>query len=292
MPGGDLLVQTVDLIAPIVRDPAMFGKVACANSLSDVYAMGGRPIAAMNVVGFPSKRLDVSVLRMVIDGALETLAEAQCPLVGGHTVDDDEFKFGFSVSGVIEGGEILSIDKAQVGDVLVMTKPLGTGVVNRALRKDAIDDRSPVYVEAQRSMITLNAGGAKAARAARAHAATDVTGFGFLGHATQFARASQVTFEIDRTSIPVFEGVRDLIAKGLAAGRAKDNGSAYGARVRGLQSDEEAAILFDPQTSGGLLVSLPPDQADAFKHAMGDWPLGVSIVGRVGAKSEHDVVLR
>ena len=291
MPGGDLLVQTIDLIAPIVNDPAMFGRVACANSLSDVYAMGGRPIAAMNVACFPADALPTSVLRQVMDGALETLREAGCPLVGGHTVVDPEFKFGFSVSGVIDDGEPLSIDRARVGDVLVLTKPLGTGVVNQALRKGLIDDDAAPYLEAQRSMITLNAAGARACRAAGAHAATDVTGFGLLGHAAGFARASRVSFEIEAAALPVFGGVRELVAQGIRAGRAEANRKAYADRVQGAR-EEDLPILFDPQTSGGLLVALPAEGVDRFTAGLGDWALGAPVIGRVLPGGAHDVVMR
>ena len=290
-PGGDLLVQTVDIIAPIVNDPAMFGRVACANALSDVYAMGGRPIAAMNVACFPADSLPVTVLRQVIDGALETLAEAGCPLVGGHTVVDPEFKFGFAVSGVIEGGEPLGIDRAVAGDLLVLTKPIGTGVVNQALRKGLIEDDAAAYLEAQRSMVTLNAPGARAARAAAAHAATDVTGFGLLGHAAGFARASHVTFEIEAAAVPRLPGVDALLQAGVRAGRAEANRAAYADRVLGV-SPGDAPLLFDPQTSGGLLVALPPAHLDRFTGALEGWRLGARVIGRVLPPGGHDVVVR
>jgi selenide,water dikinase len=291
MPGGDLLIQTVDLISPIVNDPATFGMIAAANSISDVYAMGGRPLTAMNIVAFPAKTLPLSVLKEIIEGALTKLREAQCLLVGGHTVADPELKFGLSVSGIVEGGETLSIDRARVGDVLLLTKPLGTGVVNQALRKGAIAEDSPSYQHAVRSMVALNAVGAQAARAAHAHSATDITGFGMLGHSAQFARASQVTFELERSRLPVMEGVLELISRGIKPGRSVDNAEAYRDRVTGLQSDEQATLLFDPQTSGGLLVSVPEADISTFVRSMGDWSLGVSVVGRVVPRRDHDVVV-
>ena len=292
MPGGDLLIQTVDLIAPIVDDPRTFGKVAAANSISDVYAMGGRPLTAMNIVCFPVTQLPLTVLREIIDGANEVLAEAGCLLVGGHTVTDPELKFGLSVSGLIEGGETWSIDKARVGDVLLLTKPLGTGVMNQALRKGKLDETSAGYRQCVLSMTTLNARGAQAGRAAGANAATDITGFGMLGHAAQFARASKVTFEVQRQSLVFFEGVRELVSAGVIPGRAKDNAAAYTEMVTGVTSDLEAALLFDPQTSGGLLVSVPETGVQAFIAAMGDWKLGVQVVGRVVPKGTHEVVVR
>lgn len=292
MPGGDLLVQTVDLIAPIVNEPAAFGMIAAANSLSDVYAMGGRPITAMNIMCFPSAALPLTVLGEILEGALDRIREAGCALVGGHTVVDPELKFGLSVSGVIEGGETWSIDRARVGDVLVLTKPLGTGVVNQGLRKAKLDEGSASYRQSMQSMVTLNAAGARAGRAAGASAVTDVTGFGLLGHAAQFARASRVTFEIDRAAVPVIEGVRALIAGGVVPGRARENADSYRTRVRGVEREEEAVLLFDPQTSGGLLACIPEDKVAVFTGALGDWPLGVAVIGRVVAGGEHDVVVR
>ncbi len=293
MPSGDLLVQTVDLIAPIVNEPRAFGRIAAANSLSDVYAMGGRPLTAMNVMCFPST-LPLTILGEILQGAQDCMNEAGCALVGGHTVFDPELKFGLSVSGVIDGKDtIWSIDRARVGDVLVLTKPLGTGVINDGLRKNKLDETSGPYQQASRSMVALNATGARAARAANASAVTDVTGFGLLGHAAQFARASKATFEIDFKSLPVFEGVRELIAAGAIPNRAKDNASAYASRVTGITSDADSVVLFDPQTSGGLLCCIPEDKVTAFRDAIGaDWPHGVTVIGRVIAATGHDVVVR
>src|SRR5688572_13447931 len=210
LPAGDRIVQTVDIIAPIVDDASIFGRIACANSLSDVYAMGGRPLTALNIACFPSKRLPLSILRAAMEAGNEALEEAGCMLVGGHVVDDDELKLGFSVTGLIDG-EILSIDRARVGDVLVLTKPIGTGVMNQALRKDEIDERSDLHRQAVASMCALNARPSEAARAVNASSATDITGFGLLGHSAQFARASQVTFEIAADQVPTFDGVEALL---------------------------------------------------------------------------------
>ncbi len=291
LPGGDLLVQTVDLIAPIVDDPRTFGRIAAANSLSDVYAMGGRPFAAMSVACFPSKALPMEVFREILAGALDALREAKAALVGGHTVEDPELKYGLSVSGLVEP-DVWSIDKARSGDVLLLTKPLGTGVVNRALRKDAIGESSPVLAQAVASMTTLNEQPMRAGRLAGAHAATDVTGFGLLGHAAQFARASNVTFEIRRAAVPVFDGVPELLAQGLAAARCRDNGEAYRERIEGIASDDEAAILFDPQTSGGLLLAIPETAVDTFLQAMRSWPFPPSVIGRVASRAGVDVRLQ
>ena len=292
MPGGDLLVQTVDLIAPIVDQPAAFGKNAAANSLSDVYAMGGRPLTAMNIMCFPAKQLPLEILREILEGALDRIREAGCALVGGHTVVDPELKFGLSVSGVVDDGEVWSIDRARIGDLLVLTKPIGTGVINQGLREGKVDDGSPGYQQAVDSMIALNAAGARAGRAAGASSVTDVTGFGLLGHAAQFARASRVTFEIHAAAVPFFEGARALIADGMVPKRAGENGESYRSRVSGVASDEDAVLLFDPQTSGGLLACIPEDKLAAFTRAMGDWPQGVAVIGRVQAAGGHDVVVR
>lgn len=290
LPGGDLLVQTVDLIAPIVNEPDRFGAIAAANSLSDVYAMGGRPLTAMNIMCFPDG-LPLGLLAEILAGAEETIRAAGCVLVGGHTVIDPELKFGLAVSGIIDQGEPWSIDRARVGDLLVLSKPIGTGIVNQALRKGLVDEAAPAYQHAMASMTTLNAAGARAGRAAAASAATDVTGFGLLGHAAQFARASGVTFEIERAAVPTLEGVPALMAAGVVPKRSRENAESYRARVAGLASDQEAALLFDPQTSGGLLLAIPAQGLDLFRREIGDWPLGVHVVGRVAARAVHDVVV-
>jgi selenide, water dikinase len=292
MPGGDLLVQTVDLIAPIVDNPVAFGQIAAANSLSDVYAMGGRPLTAMNIMCFPAKQLPLEVLREILEGALDRIREAGCALVGGHTVVDPELKFGLSVSGVVDDGEVWSIDRARVGDLLVLTKPIGTGVINQGLRKGKVGEDSPGYQQAVRSMIALNATGARAGRAAGASAVTDVTGFGLLGHAAQFARASRVTFDIEARAVPYFEGTRALVTDGVVPKRAGENADSYRSRVSGVASDEDAVLLFDPQTSGGLLACIPEEKLGVFTDALGDWPLGVAVIGRVVTAREHDVVVR
>jgi selenide, water dikinase len=290
LPNGDQIVQTVDIIAPIVDDPAMFGRIACANSVSDVYAMGGVPISALNIACFPAKSLPLSVLRTIMEGAIAALHEIDCALVGGHVVDDEELKFGFAVTGLVSG-PILSIDRARVNDVLVLTKPLGTGVVNQALRKDAITSRSDVYLEAERSMAALNAAPAEAARKVEASSATDITGFGLLGHSAQFARASGVTFEIDPGAVPAFDGVQALLRDGVCAGRAKVNAEAYRERIGGLK-EEHVGLLFDPQTSGGLMVLMEETRVDEFVRALGDWKLGAAVIGRVVQRRDRDVVLR
>lgn len=290
LPGGDLLVQTVDLIAPIVNEPDRFGAVAAANSLSDVYAMGGRPLTAMNIMCFPDS-LPLAVLAEILEGARRIISEAGAVLVGGHTVLDSELKFGLAVSGVVDDGAIWSIDRARVGDLLVLTKPIGTGIVNQALRKGRIDEASAPYQHALRSMTALNAAGARAARAAGASAATDVTGFGLCGHAAQFARASQVTFELERAAVPTLEGVRELVAGGAIPKRSRENAEAYRGRVAGVAGEDEATLLFDPQTSGGLLACIPADRLADFQRAMADWPLGTAAVGRVAGRGSHDVVL-
>jgi selenide, water dikinase len=291
LPSGERLVQTVDMISPIVNDAMTFGRIAAANSLSDVYAMGGRPLTAMNIVCFPGKDLPLSVLKEVLAGAMEKIIEAQCLLVGGHSVDDPELKFGLSVTGLVDHDTIWSIERARVGDVLVLTKPIGTGILNQALRKDAINDESPSLKAAIASMCALNALGARAGRAAGTRAATDVTGFGLIGHSAQFARASQVTFEISRSAIPTFDGVRKLIADGFHPRRAKQNADAYRDRVAGIQSEEEAMLLFDPQTSGGLMLSLPESGLPKLSEGLRGWELGVSIIGRVVERREHDIAI-
>lgn len=291
MPSGDLLIQTVDIIAPIVDDPYTFGRIACANALSDVYAMGGRPLTAMNVVSFPSQKLPIETVRQIMRGANDTLTEAGCLLVGGHTLDGEDFRFGFSVSGIVEHGQPLSIDRAQVGQVLVLTKPIGTGVVFQALRNGRIAEDSPTFQQSQASMSALNMVAAQAARKVSATSMTDVTGFGLLGHCAQFARASQVTFEFDRDAIPTFEGVRTLIREGFTAGRALENLRMYERRIDGIADEHEAQLLMDPQTSGGLLIPVPESEVPSFVEFMHARAMDAHIVGRVRPHATYDVVV-
>lgn len=258
------LVQTVDFFAPIVDDPYRFGRVAAANALSDVYAMGGEPLTAMNIVGFPEKALPLSVLTDILRGGQDAVHEAGARIVGGHTVTDEELKYGLSVTGRVHPERILSNANARAGDVLVLTKRVGTGILATAGKRGAL---SPAQdEELYRSMATLNRDASRAAVSVGARCATDVTGFGLLGHAMHVARASGVRVVFAVHDVPLLTGARELLASGHATGGARRNAEWVAAEVDWNDTgDDWRSLLTDPQTSGGLLVALAPAQLDAYR---------------------------
>jgi len=253
------LVQTVDFFAPIVDDPYRFGRVAAANALSDVYAMGGIPLTAMNIVGFPEQTLPLVVLTAILRGGQDAVHEAGARIVGGHTVTDGELKYGLSVTGQVHPDRILSNANAQPGDRVILTKPIGTGILATAGKHGAL---APVHEEAlYRSMATLNALASRTAVDLGARCATDVTGFGLLGHLLHVTRASGVRVTLQLDAIPLLPGAREALAAGFTTGGAGRNAQWVDAELDWNDSGEDwRALLTDPQTSGGLLVSLAPDR--------------------------------
>jgi selenide,water dikinase len=260
------LVQTVDFFTPIVDEPAAFGAVAAANALSDVYAMGGEPLTALGIVGFPHDALPLELLSETLEGAQTVLREAGVPLVGGHTVKDAEFKVGFAVTGRVHPDRIVSNAGARPGDRLLLTKPLGTGILATAIKRDRLDATATRHlIEVMR---TLNRDACRAMCAAGVHAATDITGYGLAGHATSMARASGVSMRVHVGALPLLPGALELLAEGVFPGGLKGNASALADQVRGpFEAQPAWRIVFDPQTSGGLLVALPPEAVDAFQTA-------------------------
>ena len=262
------LVQTVDFFTPVVDDPFDFGRIAAANALSDVYAMGATPLSALNIAAFPVEALGTEVLARILAGGAATAREAGVAILGGHTVEDDEPKYGMAVTGVVHPDRIVRNAGAQPGDVLFLTKALGTGVLSSALKKDAIDVHGMAAAIA--SMTALNAGAARARIAAGVHAATDVTGFGLLGHGGELARASRVRVRIVASHVPIFPRVLDLIAVGVMPGGTKNNAREHAAFAEFADGVPEAVrmVLSDAQTSGGLLIAVPPERADALREAL------------------------
>lgn len=255
------LVQTIDVITPVVDDPFAFGQVAAANSLSDVYAMGGRPVTAMSFVGFPTGKLEIETLRLIIEGALSKLDEAGCALVGGHSVKDSEIKFGLSVTGVIDPSKVLTKGGARPGDKLILTKPLGTGILLTALKGGQLDKMGTTAVTAQ--MSTLNRAAAEAVNEFGAHAATDITGFGLLGHAAEMVIQGGIGYRMSWQAIPLMPGVEGWAKAGLVPGGAYSNRE-YRQSLLDIEFAAEEwmlDVLFDPQTSGGLLIAAPPAAA-------------------------------
>jgi len=261
--GPDLaLVQTVDFFTPIVDDPFTFGAIAAANALSDVYAMGGTPISSLSIVAFPSNG-DPGVLEAIMRGGLEKMREAGCAVLGGHSVSDPEIKFGYAVTGTIHPDRVKQNSGARVGDALVFTKALGTGAIGTALKRGLAQ---PAWVEAaEAGMLTLNRTACEAMLRFDTHGCTDVTGFGFIGHAREMAVASGVTLEIAASAIPLLPGALEAIRAGCISGGLKNNRdfASCAVEVGGAIDPALLELLYDPQTSGGLLISLAAADADA-----------------------------
>jgi selenide, water dikinase len=257
------LVQTVDFFAPIVDDPYLFGQIAAANALSDVYAMGGEPLTAMNIVGFPSDKLPLEVLREILRGGQDKVHEAGALIVGGHTIIDEELKYGLSVTGRADPRRLLTNASAKPGDRLVLTKPIGTALLATVAKKDGLPDAELTALH--ESMRALNRRASEAALALGVRCATDITGFGLLGHASHIARASGVTLRIHVSTLPTLPGARAAAERGVRTGGASRNASYLETRVDwGRVSDTDRALLVDPQTSGGLLVAMKPDVVDSY----------------------------
>jgi selenide,water dikinase len=255
------LIMTVDFFPPITDDPFQYGEIAAANSLSDVYAMGGTPLLAMNIVGFPVT-LDKDILGEVLKGGYSKAAEAECLIVGGHTVDDPEPKYGLSVVGTVEPGKQISNAAAQPGDVLVLTKPLGTGIITTAGKQGICPPQ--VLQGAVTTMSTLNRDSAKAMVKVGVHSATDVTGFGLMGHLQSMVRGSRVGAEIQLGKVPVLPGVWELLEQGVAPGGTHRNlqSVAGSAQWHPDLSEQEQLLLCDAQTSGGLLIAVAGEKQD------------------------------
>ena len=260
---GTALVQTVDYITPVVDDPYLFGQVAAANSLSDVYAMGGRPLTAMNCCNFPAKGIDKPALRRILEGGFSKIREAGATLVGGHTVRDDDLKYGLSVTGVVDPKRILRNVGAHPGDALVLTKPIGTGVIiggrARGVVPEALLDRAVAW------MTTLNRVACETMLEFTPHACTDITGFGFAGHALGMTRGGGVRLRVRFDDLPRYEESLGLIADGVTTGVTGSNFAVVQDRLgfSGAFSEPERTLLVDPQTSGGLLIALPAAEAPA-----------------------------
>jgi selenide, water dikinase len=281
------LIQTVDFFAPIVDDPYTFGQVAAANALSDVFAMGGEALTALAIVGFPAGKLPMSVLTEILRGGQDKVREAGAVLIGGHSIIDEELKFGLSVTGEAHPDRLLTNATARPGDRLVLTKPLGTGLLSTAAKLGKLPDDalSALHV----SMASLNASASRAAVSVGIRCATDVTGFGLLGHASHIARASDVMLWIDGARLPELPAARQLWTSGTRTGGAERN-EAYLAELVdwSAASPADRALALDPQTSGGLLVAVPPAALAEYLSAV---PGSVEI-GAVEAPGRHRIVLR
>jgi selenide, water dikinase len=284
------IVNTVDFFTPIVDDPFTYGQISAANALSDVYAMGGAPRTALNIVCWPQSGLPGEMLADILRGAADKAREAGVVIVGGHTVADEEVKFGMAVTGVIDPRRIVRNVGARVGDALILSKPLGTGILMTAFKRDALSDES--YEAAVRSMTQLNAAAAAAMLKYDVHAATDVTGFGLVGHALKMAEGSGVTIVFEESDLPLMPGVLEQCRAGMIPGGGTRNREYYAPSVRIVDevSDEIATIAFDPQTSGGLLIAVPEAESLALlAELQNGGHKDAAIVGRVTAKGEKAI---
>ena len=285
---GLAVVQTVDFFAPLTDDPYAYGQIAAANSLSDLYAMGARPVTALNVVAFPDDKLPLSVLGEILRGGAAKVAEAGAVVLGGHTVRDTEIKYGLAATGLVNPDELITNANAQVGDVLVLTKPIGTGAMTAAYKKNKIDES--IWQKCCEHMMRLNAAAAKAMVAAGAHSATDITGFGLLCHASEVAEASGVTLEIESQAVPLLEGAMELSRAGFITRAASTNLAHLEPRLEIRNTPDQALynLLIDAQTSGGLLIALAESSLDAFDKSFKDADPDATwvSVGRVTEQSD------
>ena len=286
------IVQTLDFFTPVVDDPYIFGQVTAANALSDVYAMGGRPLTAMNIVCFPVKTMDMSILKEILAGGMDKLREAGVILVGGHSVEDQELKYGLSITGIIHPAKVILNTGARVGDKLLLTKPLGTGIINTALKGGLADEGAVSRVI--ECMVTLNRKASELMMEVDVHACTDVTGFGLLGHACEMIEGTDVGMVIHSDRVPFFPEAKELAEMGLVPGGLYRNREF---RINMVEIDPRvpdylADILFDPQTSGGLLISVPGQEADMLLQRMHEEGIGeAALIGEITAEPKGKITV-
>ena len=285
------LVQTVDFFPPIVDDPYEFGRIAAANALSDIYAMGGRPITALNIVGFPDGDMPESILGDILRGGNEKIEEAGAVVVGGHSVKDKELKFGVAVTGLIDPRRIITNSGAQPGDTLYLTKPLGTGLITTGIKRGAVGSDLVALVTEQ--MGRLNRDAAEAMIAVEAHAATDITGYGLLGHAYEMADGSGVTIRLFADRLPLLPEAIRLAAEGMIPGGANANRDYLIGRVRVAETVDKNVehVMFDPQTSGGLFVAVPRDRAARFEQELKRRDTFGRAIGQVEEKTDIALIV-
>jgi selenide,water dikinase len=283
------VILTTDFFTPIVDDPYTFGQIAAANSLSDVYAMGGRPITAMNIVCFPTC-LSMDILKEILRGGADKVAEAGAIVVGGHSVEDDEPKFGLSVMGMVHPGKVTANSGAKIGDMLILTKPLGVGILNTAIKADLTDEAT--YEKAVESMSYLNRDACEAMIKAGINGCTDVTGFGLLGHAYEMAEASNVSLEIWSDYLPIIKESIGFAKMGIIpAGTYNNEGYLKGhISFSGGIKQEIKDIMYDPQTSGGLLISVPEENSEKLLEELRkNNKTDFNLIGKVKAKGEYAI---
>jgi selenide,water dikinase len=275
------IVQTLDFLTPVADDPYDFGQIAAANSLSDVYAMGGTPVTVMNIVCFPSCDLDAGILPRILEGGLDKIKESGAALVGGHSVDDPEIKYGLSVTGIVHPDKVWANSRAKTGDAVILTKPIGSGIISTAIKGGLASDDQ--IKQAVKNMSTLNKYAALIAKEFDVHACTDVTGFGLGGHLIESAKGAGVRIEIYTEKVGVLDGVMEFAAMGLFPAGAHKNKRFFESQTRVVKGTDlvRSDLLFDPQTSGGLLLFMPREQAVQCADIMGKKGIPASLIGRV-----------
>jgi selenide,water dikinase len=286
------IVQTVDFFTPIVDDPFVYGQIAALNSINDVWAMAGTPLTALAITCFPKKGVDPAILGEIMRGGLETLNKYGVTLIGGHSVDSQQIMFGYSVTGVIDPARIATNGGARPGDVIILTKPIGTGVISTGIK---FEKTSPeIAASSVATMLTPGRSAAEAMREFDIKGATDVTGFALLGHAWEMACASKVTIEIEASKVPLLEGALELAAAGMLTSGDKTNREYIGQDIEIAAAVDENLIklLYDPQTAGGLLISVPEERADDLLTRLRENYPRAEIIGRATERTLHSIVIR
>jgi selenide,water dikinase len=285
------IVQTLDFFTPIVDDPFDYGRIAALNSINDVWAMAGTPITALAITCFPKKGVDFSILAEIMRGGLEVLTQNRVALLGGHSVDNEQIMFGYSVTGVIDPNKVATNAGARPGDAIILTKPIGTGVISTGIKfAKAPPEVAAASVE---TMLTSGKAAAEAMREFGVKGATDVTGFALLGHSWELARASRVTIEIDSSRVPILPGALDLASAGLLTSGDMTNREYVGEdiEIAGSVSKEMGNLLYDPQTAGGLLIAIPSERADALLARLRETYPRAEKIGRVLEAGPHLLIV-
>ena len=285
------IVQTLDFFTPIVDDPYDYGRIAALNSINDVWAMAGTPITAMAITCFPKKGVDPAILGEIMRGGLETINKYGVTLIGGHSVDNEQIMFGYSVTGVIDPNKVATNSGARVGDVIILTKPIGTGVISTGIKKGRASDS--VVAGSVETMLTPGKFAAEAMRDFGVKGATDVTGFALLGHVWEMACASKVTIEIDASTIPLLDGALELASQGMLTSGDKTNREYVGADVEIAEAVDQNMIklLFDPQTAGGMLIAIAEDKSEALLRTLTEQYPKARAIGRVLPESPRKIIV-
>ncbi len=285
------LVQTLDFFTPIVDDPYDYGRIAALNSINDVWAMAGTPITAMAITCFPKKGVDPAILGEIMRGGLETINKYGVTLIGGHSVDNEQIMFGYSVTGLIHPDKVATNSGARVGDVLILTKPIGTGVISTGIKKGRASDA--VVTNSVETMLTPGNYAAEAMREFDIKGATDVTGFALLGHAWEMARASKVTIEIDAAAVPLLDGAFELVSQGMLTSGDKTNREyvSEDIEIEGAVNDNLLKLLFDPQTAGGMLIATAETKAEALLATLNQNYPHAHVIGRVISKGPRSIAV-